>query len=208
MTPERKQKLIVINIMGLSLFAVMLYCVYNDALLTALDRWISASMPHVRRAWLDPVVKWITDLNGMVGAAIFSVVLIGIFVLKRWGSAVKFYLITVVGATVLFIAVKMVVARSRPEASIIEIGGYSFPSGHTTMATAMAFGLYFILSEWTKDQKVRTGLLLIALGWALLIAATRVYLGVHWLTDVVGGFGLGIWWVTLVRLLYREKLVG
>jgi undecaprenyl-diphosphatase len=208
MTSIRKQKLIVINILGLSLFAAMLYTVCNDALLTMLDQWISTSMPHVRRAWLDPVVTWITDLNGMTGAGIFSVVLIGIFVWKRWTSAVKFYLITVSGAAVLFIAVKMVVVRSRPEASIIEIGGYSFPSGHTTMATAMAFGLYFILSEWTKDQKVRAGLFLIALGWALLIAVTRVYLGVHWLTDVVGGFGLGIWWVTLVRLLYREKLVG
>ncbi len=162
-------------------------------------------MHLLREPCFDPIVKMITDINGIFGAAIFSVLVVVLFAWLKWYRDIVFYLSVTLGATGVFVLIKQLVVRSRPESAIIEIGGYSFPSGHTTMATAMAFALYFILSEKTQNRTVKACLFLIALGWSLLIASTRLYLGVHWFSDVVGGFGLGLFWVTAVGLLFPMK---
>jgi len=120
----------------------MLAGVLRQNSLLTIDNWVSEHMYFVQLVWLDPIVKIITDINGLLGAALFSVG----------------------GATALFILVKQLVVRSRPESAIIEIGGYSFPSGHTTMATAMAFALYFILLQTTQLRQYRRVLFSLALG--------------------------------------------
>ena len=196
---------VVVSLFGLSLFAAMLVNVLYDGRVLMLDKWISGHMHLLREPCFDPIVKMITDINGIFGAAIFSVLVVVLFAWLKWYRDIVFYLSVTLGATGVFVLVKQLVVRSRPESAIIEIGGYSFPSGHTTMATAMAFALYFILSEKTQNCMVKVCLFLIALGWSLLIASTRLYLGVHWFSDVVGGFGLGLFWVTAVGLLFPMK---
>ena len=193
------------NLFGLSLFAVMLVNVVYDGRVLMLDTWISGHMHLLREAWLDPIVKMITDINGILGAALFSVLVVVLFAWLKWYRDIVFYLSVTLGATGVFVLVKQLVVRNRPGDAIIEISGYSFPSGHTTMATAMAFALYFILSGKTTSRTVKVCLFLLALGWSLLIALTRLYLGVHWFSDVVGGFGLGLFWVTAVGLLFPPK---
>ncbi len=196
---------VIANLFGLSLFAVMLVNVVYDGRLLMLDAWISGHMHLLREPWFDPIVKMITDINGIFGAAIFSVLVVVLFAWLKWYRDIVFYLSVTLGATGVFVLVKQLVVRSRPESAIVEIGGYSFPSGHTTMATAMAFALYFILSGKTQNRTVKACLFLIALGWSLLIALTRLYLGVHWFSDVIGGFGLGLFWVTAVGMLFSPK---
>jgi len=202
---KKRISLIIVNLMALLLFAAMWLSVWLEASLTEIDQWISAHMFHLRIEWLNVVVKGITDMNSFAGAALFSAVVISVFIWKRWYRDIWFYLVVTFGATALFAGIKAVVGRMRPDAAIIEAGGFSFPSGHTTMATAMAFALYFILRKKTKNREMHALLFVMALGWSLLIASTRLYLGVHWFTDVLGGFGLGLWWVTLVELFWREK---
>ena len=197
-----KRRIVFANIFGLLLFGTMLTGVLEQSSLLTIDTWISEHMHFVRQVWLDPIVKIITDINGLLGAALFSVAVVSLLVWKREYRNAAFYLAVVLGATSLFVFVKQLVVRSRPESAIIEIGGYSFPSGHTTMATAMAFGLYFIFSQKATSRTVKICLFSLALGWSILIASTRLYLGVHWFSDVVGGFGLGLFWVTAVRLLF------
>ncbi len=202
---KKRISLIIVNLMALLFFAAMWLSVWLEASLTEIDRWISVHMFHMRIEWLNVVVKGITDMNSFAGAALFSAVVISLFIWKRWYRDIWFYLVVTFGATALFAGIKAVVGRMRPDAAIIETGGFSFPSGHTTMATAMAFALYFILRKKTKNRAMHALLFVKALGWSLLIASTRLYLGVHWFTDVLGGFGLGLWWVTLIELFCGEK---
>jgi len=193
-----------VNLAALMLFLVMLFTVLNDVWLIDVDAYVNRYMHQIRLVWLTPLVHLLTDMNGFVGAALFSAVVIAFFLGRRWYRETGFFLLTTLGATVLFAGVKYMVARARPEAAMIELGGYSFPSGHTTMATAMAFALYFTLSQKCSNGWFKSLLFFTALGWSVLIALTRLYLGVHWFTDVVGGFGLGLWWVTLIRLFWKE----
>ena len=196
-----KRGIVFVNIFALLLFGTMLAEVLWQNGLLIVDRWISDHMYHIRMEWLTPIVKMLTDMNGVLGAALFSVGVMALLFWKKQYRNAAFYLSSVLGAMGLFVCIKQLVVRNRPENAIIEIGGYSFPSGHTTMATAIAFALYFIFSQMDKLRPYRDLLCFLALGWAVLIASTRLYLGVHWFSDVVGGFGLGLFWVTAVRLL-------
>ncbi len=198
-----KRYIMFANMFGLLLFGTMLAGVLGHNSLLTVDRWVSTNMPLVRLDWLTPIIKILTDIDGVLGASLFSVGVVALLVWKKQYRHAIFYLTVVLGAMGLFILVKQLVIRSRPGNAMIEIGGYSFPSGHTTMATAIAFALYFILSQMHRWEPYKRILFFLALGWVLLIASTRLYLGVHWFSDVAGGFGLGLFWVTAVKLWFH-----
>ncbi len=203
-----RNPLFLIALFGLTLFSVMLLLVLTTGHAPQIDARVHTAMAQWRMDALVPLVKMLTDMNSFAGAALFSVPVVVFFTWKRWYSDIAYFLTATLGATALFIAVKLSVGRMRPEASVLEAGGYSFPSGHTTMATAMAFALYFVLRDKTASKRLQCLLCCLALGWAGLIGWSRLYLGVHWFTDVVGGFGLGLFWVTMLRLLWLQKQEG
>jgi len=200
--------LFAVMIFALVLFAMMLLLVQTTGHAPAVDSWVHSMMVQWRMEAMVPFVKVLTDMNSFAGAFLFSIPVMILFAWKRWYSDIAYFLTATLGATVLFIAVKMTVGRMRPEVSVLEVGGYSFPSGHTTMATAMAFALYFVLREKTASKRLQYLLCCLALGWAAMIGWSRLYLGVHWFTDVIGGFGLGLFWVTMLRVLWLQKKEG
>jgi undecaprenyl-diphosphatase len=202
---EWRKRLFLVNVASGGLFMAMLLSIVGQELPTTIDSRVKAYMELWCSEWVVPLVTIVTDMNSFWGAALFSLAVIVFFIWKRWIREIGFYLVSTLGATGLFALFKIVVGRTRPAFTVLEAEGYSFPSGHTTMATAMAFSLYFILYK-KVDKSLSPLWFFAALGWALLIAFTRVYLGVHWFTDVVGGFGLGLWWVTLTALVwYRHE---
>ncbi|MCK5449355.1 phosphatase PAP2 family protein [Candidatus Pacearchaeota archaeon] len=85
---------------------------------------------------------------------------------------------------------KEIFQRARPLNQIIQETSFSFPSGHSTMAIVF-FGLIIYLFSKNKSKKIKITSSLIAILIIILIGFTRVYLNVHWLTDIFGGFILG-----------------
>ncbi|MEA3248590.1 MAG: phosphatase PAP2 family protein [Nanoarchaeota archaeon] len=85
---------------------------------------------------------------------------------------------------------KEVFHRTRPLNQIIQETGFSFPSGHSTMAVVF-FGLISYLFSKNKSKKTKITISLLTIIIIILIGFTRVYLNVHWLTDVIGGFFIG-----------------
>ena len=199
---RERPTLLLVNLLALVAFVALWWCIGNTAcILHRADVWVVVHAPKWQQLWLTPWVERLTHMNGFLGAGLFGLLVTGVLVWRKWYREIGFFWVVTLGSVGLFIALKKSIGRVRPDAQLLEVGSYAFPSGHTTMATAMAFALYFMFAP-RLSSALKTVLWMGALLWALLIGSSRLYLGVHWLSDVLGGFVLGVWWVTLVRLLY------
>ena len=163
----------------------------------AVQSWALAHQAAV----LTPVFVFITTLGGV--ASMFMIALAGSLFLAVRGHrrAAAGTLIAPAVAVVLFTLVKRVYARSRP----VGLGGivpssYSFPSGHATGSTAVCCTLAYVF--WREGYISRPTALTIAILPPLLIGASRIYLNVHWATDVIGGWSAGLLIAVLFAGLY------
>jgi undecaprenyl-diphosphatase len=115
-------------------------------------------------------------------------------------------LIAPVAATTLFLVIKQIFARARPPVvGHLMLGTYAFPSGHATASTAACCSLAYVF--WREGFVSRRAALLIATILPFLVGVSRVYLDVHWATDVLGGWSLGLLVAALGAMLYdRNRL--
>jgi len=199
--------LMTVNFLTLVLFLSMTDFVLDPNVNFAWDEKIRVLLNTIRTPQLDHWVELFTDLNSMAGVVLFSVIVLGILLYSKWFKDIQFYLLSVIGASLAFVAIKYSVQRIRPSLEIVDIGGYSFPSGHTTVATATSLALYFIFIRRLDSEILKILLFINCLVWPLLIAASRVYLDVHWLSDVLAGLGLGVFWVTLLSFFFQKDKI-
>ena len=124
-------------------------------------------------------------------------------------SALLFFS-SVAGGFVLNALLKITFHRARPDLwpALVAEHTYSFPSGHSTMSTVFYGGLAAVVFHLTERVGPRIAAVAGALLAILSIMASRVYLGVHWTTDVVAGFTVGIFWVAVsaiaTEIVYRR----
>jgi undecaprenyl-diphosphatase len=104
---------------------------------------------------------------------------------------------SVVGGFGLSTLVKLAVARARPDlwVALVSETSYSFPSGHTVMATVFFGGLAAIVFHLSKSRLLRAFAAAGAFAAAFAVAVTRIYLGAHWTTDTIAGMLTGLIWV-------------
>ena len=196
---NRKTLWAAVIISGL-LFLFFLVNVLFQGPFFALDMWVSQHVSSLQNPALSKMVIFLTDINGIKGSLIISVLFLSYLLYTKQRSEAGFYLFAFAGASALFAGLKLWVERGRPLLKIVNEQGLSFPSGHSTTAMTMALAFYMIVKM--DDTGKHRILLLFCVSWAILIAATRIYLNVHWLSDTLAGLSLGVFWVSLLRLLY------
>lgn len=141
----------------------------------------------------NPVTKiaiFITNLGGAIGVLIATVVVCICLKQKKYKLCIVFNLVTI---TILNQMTKWIVQRPRPmEHRIINQFGYSFPSGHSMVSMAF-YGFFIFLIYKNMENKLLKWSLCTGLSFLiLLIGVSRIYLGVHYTSDVIGGFCLSI----------------
>jgi undecaprenyl-diphosphatase len=97
---------------------------------------------------------------------------------------------------------KLAFHRPRPELAFLHLETYSFPSGHSTAATAAFGAVAFLLWPRAGTVRRRVALVVAAVGLICLVGFSRLYLGVHYLSDVLAGFALGAVWLSLCLFTY------
>jgi undecaprenyl-diphosphatase len=200
---SKNKELIVVNILGFYLFAKMVEDVIEKEYIMVIDRWISIHINTTHTPLINTLMIFLTNFSGAIGIFVFSVLILCILLYKKLYQDMLLYVYSVAGANVVFVTIKMIVQRLRPDCNLIFVSGYSFPSGHATMATAMAVAVYIIFSKRVNKPVMRVFLFTACLIWIVMIAFSRIYLDVHWLSDVLAGIGLGLFWVTFVVLIQR-----
>jgi len=200
-----KKSLIVLNLLSLLLFLFFLYEVLNHDHFLDIDAWVSTHVPTLQEQTLTPLIVFITNMNGVLGSSILSLLLSLFLLYQKMNRDLLFYWMAFLGASALFSAIKLLVERTRPALKIINEQGFSFPSGHATMSMTIALSLYMIFVGRLHSGKARVFLLIVTLIWPVLIAFTRIYLNVHWLSDTLAGLTLGVFWVTLLVLLSQFR---
>ena len=169
-----------------------------------IDRSTARWLHEHRIDSLDPAWRAVALLGGSValGAVVLASCALAWRRLDRgW---LTFLVGCYVGAEILFWSLKAIVGRPRPPLALqlTTVGSTSFPSGHTAVATAVGASLLIAATQITRPRLRRVATVtLIAL--PLVVGFSRLALGVHWLTDVIGGFLLGLGWVLLCAALVQ-----
>jgi membrane-associated phospholipid phosphatase len=199
---------LVVIIVGGIVLAALAYLVRTTSVLADLD---------------DPVAQWGADHAGPVsekgltlitqlGETWFAVVLVIVVsvvgYLRRPSRWIPVFMVTVlVGQWLLTNGIKELLDRVRPSLNpVAETLGPSFPSGHTTTAAAMWAAAALILARGTS----RHGRALLAggaVGIAVAVACTRIFLDVHWLTDTIAGLFLGWAWFAVCAIAFGGRFL-
>ena len=146
--------------------------------------------------WLQIIFRDLTSLGSPSVLTLVTIGAVGYLWLERNRGAALFVVISVAGGAALEILLKLGFARPRPElvSRLVDVNSFSFPSGHATMATITYLTLGVLLASVQKRRRMKLYLLAVATFLALLVGFTRVYLGVHWPTDVLAGWCVGAAW--------------
>ena len=153
------------------------------------------------------VVTGFTHLGGAVGMTIIAS-LITIVLVWRWRSRTPLILmlLAVAGSLAMTTVGKAIVGRNRPplsEAVPPYEYAYSFPSGHALNSTVIAGIIAYLLVRRLRSSWARVITIICAVVWAVAMGLSRVFLGHHWLTDVVFGWLVGAAWVVLLITAHR-----
>jgi len=184
-------------------FIVIANELQKDALVQ-FDRTIISFVQGNISPFLTRVMEGFTFLGSVkwVGAAVVLIALV-LFAKRKWSLGLFILLSTGVG-TLFNVILKNIFKRQRPEIHrIISESGYSFPSGHSTGAFIFYGSIAYLILHYTNKRGWQLlGVIIIAL-LILAIGLSRIYLGVHYPSDVIGGYSAGGVWLIICILVFR-----
>lgn len=177
---------------------------YNN-ILKPFDLKIISYIQSLENEYLTVFYKMITIIADTYQSAIITILLVTFLYFKKHYREALFLAITMTTCGLAMPLLKNIFRRERPNFyRLIEISGYSFPSGHTTSATTMYLTLAIILLSIMKKLNKYFVFSIAVLG-IVIIGSSRIYLGVHYPTDVMAGICLGISIVITVYCLYYSN---
>jgi undecaprenyl-diphosphatase len=194
---------IIVLVVGTVSMALVLVMIHTNTGLARLDRSASLFGEHHATALSTRVLNDYTQLGGALWIVPLAVIVAIVETIRQRSVAIIGFLTLVVGGQFLVAnIIKAIVDRARPDFDhLTGFSGSSFPSGHA-VASAACLAAFALVIGRRRSLKVRAILAGLAVGLATGIACCRVMLGVHWLTDVLGGLALGWAWFALCSIAF------
>lgn len=159
-----------------------------------------------RFAVLEEIGRDFTALGGIAVLAVFTLAVAGFLLINRKFAAMWLVVIATLGGLLLSGALKALIDRQRPDIgekySLVMTS--SFPSGHSMMAAVVYLTLGSLLARLVEKRRLKFYFLLVAMILTFLVGVSRVYMGVHWPTDVLAGWTAGLVWAILCWLVARH----
>ncbi len=153
--------------------------------------------------WLETAFRDITGLGGSAVLTLITTTVIGYLLLDGKRPAALLMIAAIGGGAGVNNLLKHGFGRPRPELvpHLVDVSGLSFPSGHAMLSAIVYLTLGALLARVESRPRIKAYLLAVAIGTTLLVGVSRVYLGVHWPTDVLAGWCAGAAWAMLCWLV-------
>lgn len=181
----------------------------GNELIGRVDRETLSFLITKRSPKINVVMIDLTALGSATVLTVITTFLCIYFTLTKKIMTALHFLLSIIGSGAITWLLKFYFERSRPDTilRLVEVEGYSYPSGHSLSSAAAYFTICAIICKSIQIGKVRSILWIMFLGLIFLIGVSRIYLGVHFFSDVLAGILIGIAWASLIEhlMLYLEK---
>jgi membrane-associated phospholipid phosphatase len=205
-SPTRAEALGLYLVIGFLVCAVVVFLfgflareVFRTPNTRTFDREVTLAVRELQSPSNDRIARTVTFFGSHFFILPATVLLTAGLWLKHHGASAVLFAGSVAGGFALNAVLKIAFARQRPDLwpALVSERTYSFPSGHATISTAFFGGAAAVVLHLSRKPAVRGMALVVATNAILMIAASRVYLGAHWTTDVTGGILVGLFWVSV-----------
>ena len=196
-------------IIGLSLIMISFILFIALAILTKLDKvnsfnnsFYTAFVSNTKKENLTKFFKVFTYLGNFFVLLIISLC----FLFKKQKKDAIFLVLALIFVSILTFLIKYIIKNPRPEGvALIEESGYSFPSAHTSLtATTLTLMAYFLCKQ-TRKSWLKILIWIVSIILIFSVCYSRIYLGVHFFTDIIAGLLIAVIIVTLFIMLYNLK---
>jgi membrane-associated phospholipid phosphatase len=199
---------LIVAVAGGVVFAVLAYLIRTNAHLLGIDNGVAKWGNRHATATSTHVLNDVTQLGGIYLVVGLCVVLAVAETLRQRSVWVVLFIVSVMGGEeILTLSVKQLADRVRPTFNPVAATlGPSFPSGHSATAAAFYATAALLIGRW-RPRSTRALITGLAAGIAVGVAATRVLLDVHWLTDVIAGLSLGWAWFAVCAIAFGGRIL-
>ena len=155
---------------------------------------------------LTVIMRGLSFVGSTIALTIGTAIVVILFARRRWGREAKLFALTMIGAALLNITLKLTFKRARPTPffDLSPPETYSFPSGHSLASCCFFGALAVILTARIKSKRVRVIVWILCSVMFFSIGLSRIYLGVHHTTDVIAGFSAAFIWIMMVRFVEMQ----
>ncbi len=175
---------------------------FDESLLLALRSPADTADPIGPR-WVEVAMRDLTSLGGTAVLTAVTLATLGYLLLAGKRATAVLVAVAVLGGSLLSALLKSGFERPRPDlvAHLVEVSSQSFPSGHAMLSAVTWLTLGTLLATVQPTRRLKAYVLGVGISITLLVGASRVYLGVHWPTDVLAGWCVGTAWALLCWLV-------
>ncbi|MFA5359974.1 MAG: bifunctional DedA family/phosphatase PAP2 family protein [Patescibacteria group bacterium] len=189
-----------LNVISIYIFSKMVEDYINKGSTYNFDFWLTQNITSIWQPWLNKLMIIVTNIFSpevLLGLAIIAAIYY--FLKKNWYNAALIF-ISSTGAAVLGAITKHLVGRLRPLDGLILETGLSFPSQHSLMAVVFFSLVIFLFTEKIKNKLLKYLFIFSSLFLIVLVGFSRIYLKVHYFSDCLAGYALGLFWFSFLIL--------
>jgi len=190
---------LILSLLFIWLFVEITEEVITNDTLVAVDTWIVVHVLSFRSPPADLMMAMVTRLGGTTFIALASAAGALWLIFRRRPDIAAGFAAVILGGSLLNTFLKVIIRRPRPisETSLVAASGWSFPSGHAMMSTVFYGMVAYLLVRAVDSWRLKAFSISVAGFMVFVIGMSRIYLQVHYLSDVLAGFAGGLFWLTV-----------
>ncbi|VVB74449.1 PAP2 superfamily protein [Candidatus Tiddalikarchaeum anstoanum] len=193
----------------LVLFCLLIISMFtNNQIIQTADLAVHEWAKTVQSNPLTNVMIIVSETFDIVPMIIASIIVLIFLIRNREYTSTTLFSIGLLGGLVIETVIKQLIARPRPFDMLISEASFGFPSAHSTMALLFFSLIIIIFGKRIKDAKLRAFFTALNVLLILMVCLNRLYLNVHWLSDVIGGLLIGGFWLTIALLLSKKLVIN